>query len=284
VQRITEKAAAPPSVWQDDERPMTKTKETIIHKTALVSEKAEIGTGVDIGPYSIIGDHVQIGNDTIVGPHVVIEGVTRIGERCRIFQFCSLGAIPQDLKFKDDHTEVIIGNDNTFRECVTINRGTTGGGGKTVLGNNNFLMAYSHVAHDCKLGNQVIIANSASLAGHIHIEDYAIIGGLVGVHQFVRIGTYAMIGGLSGVSKDLPPYMLAVGERAKLHGINLVGLKRRGISGEAISELKSAYRIIFRSGITLNKAFEKIAEEQLTCAEVQHLVSFIKNSARGIIR
>ncbi len=263
---------------------MTTTKNTKIHKTALVSDKAEIGTGVEIGPYSIIGDDVQIGNDTIVGPHVVIEGATRIGERCRIFPFCSVGAIPQDLKFKDDRTEVIIGNDNTFRECVTINRGTTGGGGRTVLGNNNFLMAYSHVAHDCQIGNQVIIANSASLAGHIHIEDCAILGGLVGVHQFVHIGSYAMIGGLTGVSKDVPPYMMAVGERAKLYGINLKGLKRRGFSAQAISELKAAYRIIFRSGLALNAAFEKIAEEQLACAEVQHLVAFIKNSERGIIR
>lgn len=262
---------------------MTQTQ-SIIHKTALVSPKAEIGTGVEIGPYAIIGDQVQIGNNTIVGPHVVIEGITRIGERCRIFQFCSLGAIPQDLKFKNDQTEVIIGNDNTFREFVTINRGTIGGGGRTVIGNNNFLMAYAHVAHDCQIGNQVIIANSASLAGHIHIEDYAILGGLVGVHQFVHIGSYAMIGGLTGVSKDVPPYMMAVGERAKLYGLNLNGLKRRGFSSQVISELKTAYRIIFRSGLTLKKAVDKIAEEHLSSAEVHHLVDFIKNSKRGIIR
>jgi UDP-N-acetylglucosamine acyltransferase len=256
----------------------------MIHATAIISGKAEIGSGVEIGPYSIIGDHVQIGNNTVIGPHVVIEKFTRIGERCKIFQFCSIGAIPQDLKFKEDRTEVIIGNENTLRECVTINRGTTGGGGKTVLGNNNFLMAYSHVAHDCQIGNQVIIANSASLAGHIHIEDCAILGGLVGIHQFVHIGAYAMIGGLTGVSKDVPPYMMAVGERAKLYGLNLNGLKRRGFSENAISELKTAYKIIFRSGLILSKAFEKIEDEQLTSPEVQHLVTFIKNSERGVIR
>jgi UDP-N-acetylglucosamine acyltransferase len=264
---------------------MTQGKQSTIHQTAIVSKSAEIGAGVEIGAYALIGDEVRIGNDTTVGSHVVIGKFTTIGERCRIFQFCSIGEIPQDLKFKADaRTELVIGNDNTFREFVTINRGTPGGGGKTVLGDNIFLMAYAHVAHDCRIGNQVIIANSASLAGHIHIEDCAIIGGLVGVHQFVHIGSYAMIGGLTGVSKDVPPYMMAVGERAKLYGINLTGLKRRGFSEESIRELKTAYRIIFRSALTLSKAFEKIAEENLTTPEVQHLVSFIKNSERGIIR
>lgn len=256
----------------------------MIHKTALVSSTAEIGSGVEIGPYAVIGDTVQIGNDTTVGSHVVIEGYTRIGEQCKIFQFCSLGAVPQDLKFKDERTELIIGNNNTVREFVTINRGTPGGGGKTVLGNNNFLMAYAHVAHDCQIGNHVIIANAASLAGHIHIEDCAIIGGLVGIHQFVHIGCYAIIGGLTGVSKDVPPYMMAVGERAKLYGVNLIGLKRRGFPPDVIRELKTAYRIIFRSGLTVKKAFEKVDEENLTSAEVKHLVDFIKNSKRGVIR
>jgi len=262
---------------------MTPEKKTSIHQTAIVSKSAEISAGVEIGAYAIIGDEVRIGSNTTVGPHVVIEKLTTIGERCRIFQFCSIGEIPQDLKFKDDRTELIIGNDNTFREFVTINRGT-GDGGKTILGNNNFLMAYSHVAHDCRIGNQVIMANSASLAGHIHIEDCAIIGGLVGVHQFVHIGSYAMIGGLTGVSKDVPPYMMAVGERAKLYGINLTGLKRRGFAEDSIRELKTAYKIIFRSGLTLARAYDKIVEEGLSCAEVEHLVTFIKNSERGIIR
>jgi UDP-N-acetylglucosamine acyltransferase len=264
---------------------MTTDNQTRIHQTAIVSKSAELGSNVEIGAYSIIGDEVRIGSSTTIGPHVVIGNYTTLGERCRVFQFCSIGEIPQDLKFdRDSRTELVVGNDNTFRECVTINRGTTGGGGKTVLGNNNFLMAYSHVAHDCRIGNQVIMANAASLAGHIHIEDCAIIGGLVGVHQFVHIGAYAMIGGLTGVSKDVPPYMMAVGERAELYGINLTGLKRRGFSENSIRELKTAYKIIFRSGLTLARAFEKIAEEGLSCAEVEHLVSFIKNSERGIIR
>jgi len=256
----------------------------MIHKTAIISDKAEIGPGVEIGPYSIIGDNVTIGKDTHIGPHVVIEGPATIGERCRFFQFCSIGAVPQDLKFQDESSALVIGNDNTFRECVTINRGTKGGGGKTVLKDNIFLMAYSHVAHDCRLGNHVIMANCASLGGHIQIEDHAAIGGIVGVHQFVHIGTLAFVGGLSGVSKDVPPYSIVVGERATLHGLNLVGLKRHGFSSETISELRAAYKILFRSGLTVAKAFEKIDSEGLTAPEVGHLVDFIQHSERGIIR
>jgi UDP-N-acetylglucosamine acyltransferase len=257
---------------------------TMFHKTSIVSKHAEIGSGVEIGPYTIIGRDVKIGKDTKIGPHVVIEGPTTIGERCRVFQFCSLGAVPQDLKFKDENSELIIGNCNTFRECVTINRGTEGGGGKTVLADNVFLMAYSHVAHDCRIGNNVIMANSVSLAGHIHIEDHAILGGLVGVHQYVHIGAYAMIGGLSGVSKDVPPFSMAVGQRATLHGLNLTGMRRHGFSPKAIAELKTAYRILFRSGLTTKRAIEKINEEQLNSDEVRHLIDFIQNSERGIIR
>jgi UDP-N-acetylglucosamine acyltransferase len=256
----------------------------MIHKTAIISNSAEIEPGVEIGPYTIIGDKVRIGKDTKIGPHVVIEGPTTIGERCKVFQFCSLGAMPQDLKFKDERSELIIGNDNTFRECVTINRGTERGRAKTVLADNVYLMAYSHVAHDCWLGNNVIMANGASLGGHIHIEDHAIIGGLVGVHQFVHIGSYAMVGGLSGVSKDVVPYVLVAGERAKLCGLNLVGVKRHGFPAEVITELKKAYRIFFRSGLTIQKAIAKISEESLNSAEVRHLIDFIQNSERGIIR
>ena len=256
----------------------------MVHKTAIVSSSAEIGPEVEIGPYTIIGDDVKIGKDTKIGPHVVIEGPTTIGERCKVFQFCSLGTVPQDLKFKNERSELIIGNNNTFRECVTINRGTEGGGAKTILADNVYLMAYSHVAHDCWLGNNVIMANGASLGGHIYIEDHAIIGGLVGVHQFVRIGSYAMVGGLSGVSKDVVPYVLVAGERVKLCGLNLVGLKRHGFPAEVITELKTAYKILFRSGLTTQKAIEKIDEENIGSAEVRHLVDFIQNSERGIIR
>ncbi len=256
----------------------------MIHKTAIISSSAELAAGVEVGPYSIIGDNVRIGENTKVGPHVVLEGPTTIGMGCRIFQFCSLGAIPQDLKFKDEYSELIIGDNNIFREYVTINRGTEGGGGKTVLGSNILLMACSHVAHDCCLGNNVIIANGSSLAGHISIQDHAIIGGLSGVHQFVHIGAYVMIGGLSGVSKDVPPFSLAVGQRARLQGLNLTGLRRNNFSAETISEIKKAYRILFKTGLTVNKAFEKIRKEGLTSKEVQRIVDFISNSKRGVIR
>ncbi len=256
----------------------------MIHNTAILSKSAEIDPGVEIGPYSIIGDNVRIGRNTKIGPHVVIEGPTTIGEGCNVFQFCSLGAIPQDLKFNDEYSELIIGNNNTFREYVTINRGTEGGGGKTVLGNNNFLMACSHVAHDCCLSNNVIMANGSSLAGHIIIEDYAIVGGLVGVHQFVHIGSYAMIAGLSGVSKDAPPFSLVAGHRAKLLGLNLVGLKRNNFSKETISEIKRAYKTVFRSGLTLQKAIAKIRDDGLNSPEVSHLIDFIRNSERGLVR
>jgi UDP-N-acetylglucosamine acyltransferase len=256
----------------------------MIHQTVITGKNTEIGENVEIGPYTVIGDNVRIGKNTKIGPQVVIEGPTTIGENCHIFQFCSLGAIPQDLKFQEEDTELIIGNDNTFREYVTINRGTEGGARKTVLKNNIFLMAYSHVAHDCQIGDNVIMANGATLGGHIIIEDNAILGGLVGVHQFAHIGSYAMVGGLTGVSKDVPPYTIVVGERAKLHGLNLTGLKRHNFSAEAIREIKSAYKTLFRSGLTTQKAIEKIAEEGLNSPEVAHLIDFIQNSERGITR
>jgi len=256
----------------------------MIHKTAIVSNKAEIGPDVEVGPYSIIGDRVSIGRGTTIGPHVVIKGPTTIGEHCRFFQFCSIGEIPQDLKFKDEDSELVIGSNNTFRECVTINRGTAGGGGKTVLKNNIFIMAYAHVAHDCRIGNNAIMANNVSLAGHIHLDDYAIIGGYVGIHQFVRIGSLAMIGGMTGVSKDIPPFTIANGQRATLHGLNLTGLKRAGFSPETIRELKTAYRLFFRSGMTIKKALEQIAAEGLHSSEVRKLVEFIQNSERGVAR
>jgi len=256
----------------------------MIHQTAIIGPNCDIAESADIGPYTVIGDNVKIGKNTKIAAHVVIEGPTTIGDHCHVFQFCSLGAIPQDLKFKEENTELIIGDNNTFREYVTINRGTQGGTGKTVLKNNIFLMAYSHVAHDCRVGNNVIMANGATLGGHIVIDDNAILGGLVGVHQFAHVGAYAMVGGLSGVSKDVPPYTIVVGERAKLHGLNLTGLKRHNFSPEAIREIKSAYKILFRSGFTTKKAIEKIHADGLNSPEVRHLINFIQNSKRGIIR
>lgn len=256
----------------------------MIHKTAVISKKAHIDAGVAIGPYSIIGDDVTIGKGTTIAPHVVIKGPTTIGKNCTCYQFASIGEIPQDLKFKGERTELVIGNNNTIREYVTVNRGTEGGGGITSLGDHNLIMAYCHIAHDCRLGNNIIMSNGATLAGHIIIEDYAIIGGLTGIHQFVRIGSYAMIGGVSGVGQDVPPYVIAAGERAKLNGINIIGLKRHGFLPEVISELKAAYRIFFRSRLTTKKAIQTIEEEGLRSKEVQYMINFILNSERGVLR
>lgn len=256
----------------------------MIHPTAIISPGARIGDGVEIGPYSVIGERVSIGDGTRIGPHVVIEGPTTIGAGNTLFQFCSIGAIPQDLKFNMEDTELIIGDGNTFREFVTINRGTAGGGGKTVIGSHCLLMAYTHVAHDCLVGNGVIMANNATLAGHIRIDDHAIVGGISGIHQFVHIGSYAMIGGLSGVSKDVPPFTLAVGQRASLHGLNLTGLKRHGFSAPTISELKSAYKLLFRSNLTIDEAASQIEAAAPGCPEVRMLVDFVKHSERGVSR
>jgi len=256
----------------------------MIHQTAIIDSQAELASGVEVGPYSIIGPQVKIGRNTKIGPHVVIDGWTHIGEGCTVFQFASIGALPQDLKYKGEESWVIMGNNNTIREFVTINRGTSWSQGKTTIGNNNFFMAYSHVAHDCKIGNHVILANAATLAGHITIEDCAIVGGLVGVHQFVRLGCHSIIGGGSGVNKDVPPYMMANGQRAKLYGLNTTGLQRHHFSEEALTNLKKAYRIIFRSGLTIEKASDQLTHEVKNSPEVKHLIRFIESSERGITR
>ncbi len=257
----------------------------MIHEKAIVHPNARIAEGVEIGPFSVIGENVAIDKDTRIGPHVVITGWTTIGKNCKIYQFSSIGEPPQDLKFKGEESHVIIGDNNVIREFVTINRATTHGGGKTVLGDGNFLMAYAHVAHDCLIGNEVIMSNAATLAGHIEIEDGAIIGGLVGVHQFVRIGAYSFISGLSGVPQDIPPYMLAAGSRCKLYGLNMVGLKRHGFPQKTIKGLKKAYKIIFRSGLILEEAIKAIEDDEIAIiSEVVHLVQFIQSSKRGICR
>jgi UDP-N-acetylglucosamine acyltransferase len=257
----------------------------MIHPTAIVDSKANIGEEVEIGPYSVIEKGVSIGEGTKVGPHVVIREGTQIGKRCQIFQFASVGEAPQYLGFKGEKTLLQIGDQNIIRECVTLHRGTPYGGGKTIIGNNNYLMAYSHVAHDCQIGNDVIISNSVALAGHIVIEDRAIIGGIVAIHQFIRVGTYAIVGGFSGVLLDIPPYVKAQGDRAKLFGLNTVGLKRANFSEKTMKALKKAYRIIFRSGLTLEKAIKTVGEDEIShTPEVQHLLHFIQHSKRGITR
>ncbi|MGB9711160.1 MAG: acyl-ACP--UDP-N-acetylglucosamine O-acyltransferase [Thermodesulfovibrio sp.] len=255
-----------------------------IHKTAIVSSKAEIDEDVVIGPYCIIGDNVRIGKGTRLINHVQIEGITEIGENCTIFPFTSIGFPPQDIKYKGQPTGVKIGSNNTIREYVTIHRASVSGDGWTVIGDNNFIMAYVHIAHDCKIGNSVIMANLATLAGHVQVEDFAFIGGLVAVHQFTRIGAHAMIGGFSGVGQDVPPFTMASGPRAKLYGLNSVGLKRRGFSDETINILKKAYKILFRDKLQLKEAIEKVKKELPQIPEIIHLIEFIEANKRGICR
>jgi UDP-N-acetylglucosamine acyltransferase len=255
-----------------------------IHPTAIISPEAEIAEDVEIGAYSIIGPDVHIGKQTVVGPHVVIETHTDIGERCHIYQFAAIGAAPQDLKFKGEKTRVIIGNDNTIREFVTIHRATAAATGTTIMGDHNLIMAYSHIAHNCILDNHIIMVNAANLAGHIHVEDYAIIGGLSGVHQFTRIGAHCMIGGASAVTRDVAPYLIAAGNHATTHGLNVVGLKRRGFEDETINDIKRAYTLVFRSSLLLRTAIDKVRDEINDSPEVRHFLEFIEKSERGLCR
>lgn len=255
-----------------------------IHSTAIVHPHAQIDDSVSIGPYSVIGEQVTIGKDTKIASHVLIEGWTTIGERNQLHSFSCIGTPPQDVGYKNEETYLIIGDDNVIREFATVHRATTKADRKTEIGNKNYLMAYSHVAHDCKLGNSIIMANSAGLAGHITIEDYAILGGIVGVHQYVRIGAYAMIGGQSAIVQDIPPYVSAAGNRAQLYGLNTIGLKRKGFSDEVISDLKKAYKIIFRSGMTIEEAIKKVADEFHHSKEVNYFIDFMRHSKRGVTR
>jgi len=256
----------------------------MIHSTAIVSSKAELDTNVEVGPFSIIGESVCIGSGTVIGSHVVIDSFVTIGPDCKIFQYAAIGAAPQSLKYKGEKTYVKIGRGSMIREFVTIHRGTGFGGGVTEIGEENFLMAYTHIAHDCKIGRKVVMANNATLAGHITIGDYATVGGLVAIHQFVRIGEYAFIGGKSAIPKDIPPYVIAAGDRAKLHGLNLVGLKRQGMSQKTLSLLKKTYRIFFRIGLTVNEAVERVRAEVEQVPEVVKFIEFIKTSERGVTR
>ncbi len=250
----------------------------------MISSKAKIGANVTIGPYAIVGDDVTIGDATVIGPHAVIDPYVEIGSNCHIFQFASVGAIPQSLKFKGELTWTKIGDRCIIREFVTVNRGTEEGGGVTRIGDDCLLMAYAHIAHDCILANRVVMANNATLAGHVVIGNYATVGGLTAVHQFVRIGDYAFVGGKTVVVKDITPYVLASGDRATLHGLNLVGLNRQGFTPEILKQLKKTYRIIFRIGLTLNEAIERVSAEVEPSAEVKAFIDFIKSSERGITR
>jgi UDP-N-acetylglucosamine acyltransferase len=255
-----------------------------IHPTAVLSPHAEIAEGVKIGPYSMIGDHVTIGRDTEIGAHVVIEGHTQIGESNKIYPFTCIGTPPQDVGYRGEDTRLIIGDKNIIREYATIHRATTKQDWITAVGNSNYIMAYAHVAHDCILGNHVIMSNVATLGGHITIGDHAILGGLVAVHQFVRIGPHAFLGGKSGVDRDVPPFMITAGERAKLYGINRLGLRRFGFSQEVIEGLKSAYRIIWKESKSLREGIEKVRREVSPFPELEVLLEFLDGSKRGILR
>ncbi len=260
-----------------------------IHPTAIVSPTAELAEDVAIGPYSIVGPQVIIGAGTVVGPHVVLDGRTTIGRRNQIHPFASIGAPPQDITYKGEDTGVTIGDENIIREYVSIHRGSPRGDGLTSVENSNFIMAYAHVAHDCHLGNRVIMANGATLGGHVLVGDGAVIGGIVAVHQFVRVGEFSCIGGFSGVRMDIPPYMLAANgagaEQARLFGPNIIGLRRNGFSHEQIQALKKCYRIMFRSGLTLKESIEKSRVEIGPLPEVERLIEFMSNgSKRGILR
>jgi UDP-N-acetylglucosamine acyltransferase len=255
-----------------------------IKPSAHVSPQAKIFAGVEIGPYCIIGDDVEIGAGTVVGPYSLIQGHTTIGRECVITGYASIGGPPQDFKYKGEKTSLTIGEKNTIREFVTINRGTVHGGGVTTIGSHNLLMAYCHVAHDCKVGDHVVMGNLATLAGHVHVEDYVTVGGLSAAHQFTHIGAYAIIGGGSMISLDIIPYAKASGDRARIYGINTVGLKRNGFPDESIKAIGGAYKILFKQGLILKEALEVLRKEFPDSTEIARMVEFVKNSTRGLAR
>ncbi|HEY2337205.1 MAG TPA: acyl-ACP--UDP-N-acetylglucosamine O-acyltransferase [Burkholderiales bacterium] len=255
-----------------------------IHPAAIVADGARIAPDVEIGPYSIVGPQVSIGEGSWIGAHVVLDGHLRIGRGNRIFHFASLGAPPQDKKYAGEPTTVEIGDGNTIREYVTINRGTAQDVGATRLGNDNWLMAYVHVAHDCQVGSHTIFANCTQLAGHVIVEDWVIFGGFTGVHQHVRVGAHSFTGIGTHLTQDLPPYITAAGEEGKPFGLNTNGLKRRGFSAEGINAIKRAYRTLYRSGLSLAEAKSELDKQAAAFPEVRRFLDFINNSERGIVR
>ncbi len=263
---------------------MAKPKQVFIHETAIVSPKATIGEGCYIEAYSIIGENVRLGRAVRIDSHVVIDGHTEIDDETHIFPFVSIGLAPQDLKYKGEETCVKIGKRNQIREFVTIHRGTAGGGGITIIGDDNLLMAQAHVAHDCRVGNSVIMANAATLAGHVIVEDGATIGAYSGVHQFCRIGREAFIGGYSVIVKDALPFAICQGNHAKCYGLNVVGMRRRDYPKETIRKLHRAFHLLLSSKLNTSQALERIKEEIKDCPEVDLLVNFIETSQRGVIK
>ena len=256
----------------------------MIDPRAVVSPRAELASDVSVGPFSVIGPDVQIGPGTIIGPHAVINGPTTLGAGNRIFQFASIGDAPQDKKYRGEPTHLSIGDRNTFRECCTINRGTTHGQGVTRIGHDNLFLAGSHVAHDCVIGDHVVFANSAAIGGHVEIGDWVQLGGLSAVHQFAKIGAHAFIGGGSILSRDVPPYVMVAGNPAVPHAVNSEGLKRRGFSAEQIRNVRDAYRILYRSELKLTEAVERLSALAQSQPELQILVDFIGRSERSLAR
>ncbi len=255
-----------------------------IHTTAIIDPGAELADDVTVGPYSVIGEHVKIGPGTSIGAHAVITGHTRIGAHNRIFHFVSLGEAPQDKKYAGEPTRLEIGDHNVIREFCTFNTGTVQQQGVTQIGSHNWIMAYVHIAHDCVIGDHTIFANNASLAGHVEIGDWAILGGFTGIHQFCKVGAHVMTGISSVVFKDIPPFIIAAGQPAAPHGLNSEGLKRRGFSADTLSALKRAYKILYRDGNTLAEAQQKLQADAASHAEIRQLLAFLAGTERGIIR
>ena len=256
----------------------------MIHATAIVDPTAKIAAGVAIGAYSVIGADVEIGAGSTIGPHVVIEGATRIGRENRIFQFASIGAIPQDKKFGGEHSQLIIGDRNVIREFVTLNRGTGEGGGATRIGDDNWIMAYAHVAHDCIIGNHTIFSNNATLAGHVTIGDYVILSGFAGVHQFCRIGAHAFIGMGCLINGDVPPFVMVAADYGRPRGINAEGLKRRGFTAERINAIRRAYRTVYLGKRSLTEARDELAAQAADSEDVAAMLDFIERSERPLVR
>jgi UDP-N-acetylglucosamine acyltransferase len=254
-----------------------------IHRTAVIDKRAELGEGVAIGPYAVVNGPAVIGADTSIGPYSLLDGAVELGSGCRVFSHAVLGTIPQDLKFAGEETDLKIGSGTTVREFVTVNRGTEASG-TTIIGANCLLMAYSHVAHDCVLEDNVVLANAATLAGHVYVGIHAFVGGLSAVHQFTRIGKHAYVGGMSRVSQDIIPYGLTASEPTRVVGINVVGLQRRGFSAEARSALKQAYNVIYRQNLNTGQALEKLDREFGAIAEVRDIIEFLKETERGILK
>jgi UDP-N-acetylglucosamine acyltransferase len=256
----------------------------VIDARAIVSPQAQLAAEVSVGPFSIIGAQVQIGPRTIIGPHVVVNGPTTIGADNRIFQFASIGDAPQDKKYGGEPTQLVIGDRNVFRESCTINRGTVHDKGVTRIGNDNLFMAYSHVAHDCLIGDNTVFANSVAMGGHVEVGDWAILGGLVAVHQFAKIGAHAFLGGGAILSRDVPPYVMVAGNPAVPHGVNVEGLRRRGFTDEQIRNIREAYRVLYRSELKLSEAIAQLAPLAQEHTEIRAFVDFIRSSTRSLVR